>query len=372
MLKQSNQASANALSLNLLTTWVTRYLPNLGLIPSSLRSHFEARISVVISPQSREITRNKILKNLSSNCAFAGLQAQKLMMEGNLPLVFNEAKELGEEINNIYEYLLQCYVDDFVFSPVLEKFQSIDSQASRKDVAAKILPAFDRLMKGLEPSLIRLQKKHLQSNNLRAIGFLTTQLHLTRKRVLDGLDAYERIWLSPYLQLTEELVCMPWRRICEAAKRGYSRQAEMGMVEMMLPKAESIALNVYQRAMRTYSTHISRQGWIHSEAVQRSSLRDLNMFQAYIWLVVLERNLSVIENELLPLCLLVFPCSDVRWQLVESGIKWLCEDIQTHLNPQQRVLFSYYAKLIQSRFSEANPDQVDIKEIHRLLQRQVA
>lgn len=368
------KASARPTDWNsdLLTIWLARYLPKLGLIPTSLRSHFEERVAVAISIEARQLTQTKILDNLTSHCAMSGVQAQQLMMAANMPLKILEAKKISLQISAIYQYLMDAYVQDFIFSPVLDYLHSIDLAQSKQTVALKILPAFHRLMMGLEPLLDGLQTMSLESQNRRAIGFLTTQIHLSRQRILRCLDAYERIWLSPYLQLTEELLCMPWQRVCTAANQHSSNSPMAVIVTKMLPMAESIATSVYQRALRAYPNHISRQGRIQSDAVQTSSIRDLSMFQTYIWLALLEGNLSVIEYELLPLCLLVFPCSNVRWQFVQNGIKWLGEEISMHLTSQERLIFSSYIQPIQAMFRQANPEQADITEINRFLSAQLS
>jgi hypothetical protein len=44
----------------------------------------------------------------------------------------------------------------------------------------------------------QLQNIHIASENHRAIGFLTTQMHLTRQTVMDRLDASGKMWLSSF------------------------------------------------------------------------------------------------------------------------------------------------------------------------------
>jgi hypothetical protein len=365
---QLSQSAVSDLDSNLLTIWMTRYLPDLGLIPTALRVHFEDRLSVVISPDARRTTQQKILEYLVTDCAFAGIQAQGLMLEADQPLPIKEAKELGLKVADVYRLMLDYYVEDFVFTPVLQSLYTIDSENGKQTAAQAILPAFHRLMEAVEPMLYKLQEIHYNSENQRAIGFLTTQLHLTRQRVLDHLTAYERIWLLPYLQLTEELVCMPWRRICQAAQNSLVKPQTSLVVQTMLPQANEIAKTVYQKAIRTFPNHISRQGRIQSHSVERSSVRDLNMFQSYIWLAVLEGKLEVIENELLPLCLLVFPCANVQWQFVRQGIAWLMEEIQTQLDPAYQTHFqNCYAEPIKQLFAQAGSHRLDVSDVRSRL-----
>jgi hypothetical protein len=93
------------------------------------------------------------------------------------------------------------------------------------------------------------------------------------------------------------------------------------------------------------------------------------MFQAYIWLCVLEGNLSVVKGELLPLCLLVFPAVDVKWVFVECGVLWLTREIQAHLSPEQSSLFVPYAQQIQQLFVAANPEETNEVAMHQVVQK---
>ncbi|MFG6099763.1 hypothetical protein D0962_30725 [Leptolyngbyaceae cyanobacterium CCMR0082] len=356
--------ASEKLNIDLLKIWLIRYLPKLGLISLQAHSHVKARLAVAVSAEARQETRRKVLGNLTAHCTMSGLRAQHLMMDSHMPLQILEAQKITHQIVAIYQYLMEAYVRDFVFAPVLHHLHTTDS---KQVVALQILPKFHQLMQGLAPLLKGLQSLISTSTNLRAIGFLSTQIHLSRQRILSRLDVYERIWLSPYLQLTEELLCMPWQRVCIAAGNHSSNSPAAALVTKMLPLTEPIASAVYHRALRTFPNHVSRQGCIQSDPVQTSSVRDLSMFQTYIWLSLLEGNISVIKNELLPLCLLVFPCSKVSWQFVQYGIQWLSEEIYLHLTSPETLMFSSYIKPIQRLFKQADPDQIDLVKVNSKL-----
>jgi hypothetical protein len=140
------------------------------------------------------------------------------------------------------------------------------------------------------------------------------------------------------------------------------------MVQKLLPKSQAIARVVYQKALLKFPSHTSRQGQIQGQRAQASCLRDFGMFQAYIWLCVLEDSLSVVKEELLPLCLLVFPTAKVQWVFVECAVSWIVEEIQSFLDEEQLKLFSPYADRIQQLFITANPNGVDEGAIHQAMQ----
>ncbi|MEM1253614.1 MAG: hypothetical protein AAGI69_14370 [Cyanobacteria bacterium P01_H01_bin.21] len=351
-------------NLELLTIWLTRYLPNLELIPCQVSDPIHGRFSVVISEEARQLTRKKVLVGLASYCTLSGLKAQQLMMpEADNSLRIIEAQKITNQVVAIYRYLIDAYTTDFLFVPLLKHLNAVGSDQSKQIVVLKILPAFNRLMRGLAPLLKGLKKIAKASKQLRTIGFLTTQIHLSRQRILNRLSLYERIWLAPYFQLAEELLCIPWQRVCEAASQYSPHSSVAAVVTKMLPMTDAIAMAVYQRVLRVYPRHTSRQGHIQSVAVQTSMIRDLNKFQLYIWLSLLENNLSVIRRELLPLSVLVLPCSDVCWQLVQHCIQWLGEEIHPYLTPHETLMVSSYIKPIQRLFKQTSPEQIDLAEI---------
>jgi hypothetical protein len=99
--------------------------------------------------------------------------------------------------------------------------------------------------------------------------------------------------------------------------------------------SQDIAQSVYNRALQTYSHHRSRRGSLSDPDITASTLRDLNMFQAYLWLCILEGNMSAIEQELLPLCVAVFLSIGVKWELVEAMLQSLETEIHARVDSQQ-------------------------------------
>ncbi|MBE9066010.1 hypothetical protein IQ260_05025 [Leptolyngbya cf. ectocarpi LEGE 11479] len=337
-------------------------MPNLALLPKPLRGHLESRINTIKSVDARKSTQVKVLEKLQVDCDAAVLEAQEMIVETEVPADVSEAEKTASQVVAIYQYLMNAYVDNFIFLPILDYLHTIETDKSKQAASLKILPKFNHLMNGLEPLIQGLRVVLTESKNPRAIGYLTTQLHLSRQKILSRLDAYERLWLTPYIQLTEELICMPWPRVC-AATNHYSPQAKTvtTIITKVLPRTELIAANVYKKMQQAYPNHVSRRGRIQSSGVEASSLRDLNMFQTYIWLALLEDDVSVIKHELLPLCLIVFPCSQVDWRLVQKSLQWLGEEISTHLDEKEAQIFSSYFRPIQVIFARnVNPEQIDV------------
>ncbi len=75
------------------------------------------------------------------------------------------------------------------------------------------------------------------------------------------------------------------------------------------------------------------------------------MFQGYLWLCVLEKSLDVVEQELLPLCQMVFPCVEIKGELVEAILQLLCETILTRVDSEQKFSVKSYTLAIQQIFT---------------------
>lgn len=349
------QAAGTDTNNELLKIWVARYLPNLGAISSPVRYHVEQRLRLAIAENSRRSTTEKLDQHLASDCVLARVDTQQLLVEAGINVDAWELQNLSFQIHSIYEALINGYRESFIFSPIVEYLHTIDAEASQLEAAELIILRFESLLHVISPMLRELKAVYFSSVNQHLIGFMTTHIHFTRQRLLSHLSTDEIIWLAPYLQLLDELICMPWQHICSVTAAAGHRPEAIALVKRMMPKVSSISALTYQKALQTFPTHTSYQGRIQSAPVQQSSLRDLSMFQAYIWLSILENSSSVIEKKLLPICLQVFPLTRVNWELVIFAITTITDIIQEQLTSVEEKLFATHADQIKALFVNAQP-----------------
>lgn len=83
-----------------------------------------------------------------------------------------------------------------------------------------------------------------------------------------------------------------------------------------------------------------------------STIRDLQMFQSYLWLCVLEGNMASVEQALLPLCQMVFPSVNVAWDLVKQVLKLLVDELMTRVDLEQKRLLLPSTQAMQQLFSD--------------------
>jgi hypothetical protein len=127
-------------SNQLLKIWIARYLPDLGLIPNHLRDHFAERLNKVTTVAARQKTAHKILDTLAADCDLAAIQAQEFMAKANLPLTLKETREFGLQIREIYWLLMTCYVEDFIFSPIVTTQAAAEEEEGSLRTAQPVHP----------------------------------------------------------------------------------------------------------------------------------------------------------------------------------------------------------------------------------------
>jgi hypothetical protein len=291
------------------------------------------------------------------NCKCAGIQTSVLF--SYIPNIVNlpESQGIARAAGEVYEKVLEVYQAQSP-PPALQvanpQAEMIDFSTNVQASAAKLglsVSQVKQLATVLEPVLLEFQKQHLSSPDRRAVGFLSTQFHLSSKLVLNRLTLPEQVLVSPYFKFVEEQVCIPWQRVCAAAGKHELDSQNLALVQQLLPKSQSIAEAVYQKATRLYPNHRSRRGDLGNREVKLSTIRDLQMFQGYLSLCVLEESMASVQDELLPLCIMVFPAVDVSWEFVEQMTRLLIDEVLVRVSNEYKSLLVPYTTAMQQLFS---------------------
>lgn len=355
--KLSNNTSVNSL----VELWAARYFPDLLILSSE-----EGRIAVtglveVASPEGRAKTVAKLKRLIQINCECAGIKTNALF--SYIPNVVNltESSRIAKFVAEVYEKALEIYQQQSVsLAPIATtsrpfantiNFSTNVNVATKWAMPALEMPAMEQLATALEPVLQQLRTQHMAACDPRTIGFITTQFHFSTKLVLAKLTLPEQVLLSPYFKFIEEQVCIPLQRVCSAAAKYSFDSPELTVVRQLLPACRDIASTVYRKAAKLYPNHYSRRGGLNKPVVADSTIRDLEMFQVYLWLCVLEGNMAAVEQELRPLCIMVFPSVDVTWELVEQMLRLLMDELMECVQPQHKKLLLPYTQAMQQLFS---------------------
>jgi hypothetical protein len=343
MLKTSQSVKTPTVD-RLLNLWAQRYTVDLPSVSLEKGASFESLLKAS-SPEGRALTAIKLKDNvLDINCNMAWIQTKTLYSYIPNILDLNEARRITQFAFRVYRKLLEIY-----------KKQSINTdyfsaESNGNSLTLWAIPAVEELAYALEPILMVFQEQHIASKDWRALGFLTTQLNFSNSLILKKLTPAEKVLLASYLNFVEEQVAMPWQRVCHKSAKYKLNSPEFIIVEQMLPKARDIAESVYNRLGELLPNHRSRRGTLSDSGVKHSCLRDLNMFQAYLWLCFLEKSMAPFEEELLPLCQMVVEGVEIKWEMTEKWCQVLADEVISRVNPEQKALLLPYAERMHEIF----------------------
>jgi hypothetical protein len=325
----------------LLNLWAERYTLDLNQASSSnLKTH--STLLEKASSQGRAVTAKKLKDNiLNVNCQMGWIQTKTLYAYIPNVLDLVEARRITQFAFRVYKKLIEVYQ---------KQLPQEDETLTNQWLSVFGMPAVYELAYALEPTLLIFQEQHIASKDWRALGFMTTQLNFTNKLITKKLEPSERILLAPYLKFVEEQVAIPWQRVCAAGAYYTPSSAEFRLVEEMLPQAPSIAQAAYKRLLELLPDYRSRRGHLDDEDIAHSCIRDLSMFQAYLWLCLFEKSVVSVQQELLPLCAMVVEGVNIKWELTEKWWQVLTEEIFSRITPQAQELILPYTQQIQELF----------------------
>lgn len=334
----------------LIDLWSARYYLQFEPDFFAQNPYFYQKMTNAASPQGRAVTVAKLRPSLVNvNCELASIQTRSLYEYIPDVLQMTEAKQLAEFASRVYIKLLDFYQYAGLTTVFLQQPFSIPHESAP---IAWGLPDVTELAYVLEPILMRVQHQYQISHDWRTLGFLTTIFNFTNHLLLEKLDEVERLLMTPYFKFVEEQVALPWQRVCAAAAPHLDTSPAFLVVEQLFPQAQEIAELLYQRLVEKCPHSISRRGKLTHPGVRHSCIRDFNMFQAYILLCILERNIAVIEQELLALCIMVINSIEVAWEVTEQWNQMLVDELLNRVNDEQRSLLLPYTQGLQQAFNK--------------------
>ncbi|MBD3884490.1 hypothetical protein IFO70_22365 [Phormidium tenue FACHB-886] len=329
--------------------WSERYTPDLFSLAPTQDSWVFRELVEASSLQGRAATIAKLQESLVNlNCQLAVIQAKALYEYISNVVNLREARQLTDFAFQIYIKLLQIYQQPSAISTF--PMDKLWANSAYPPISAWGIPNIEDFAKVIEPALIALQKQHVASIDWRALGFMTTQLNFTNKLLLQRLTLVEQALINPYFKFVEEQAAIPWQRVCAAAAKHELDSPAFLLVEQMMPFSTDIARTVYQELAQQFPEYRSRRGGLDNQDVARSCLRDLEMFQAYLWLSVLEDNMMPIKQELVTLCVMVVETVEVKWELTSQWNQLLIDEINSRITPDQQAFLQPYVEGLKQSF----------------------
>lgn len=321
---QSQPAAGNLHSLAVL--WARKYYLSVTSQNEEKQQNAE-NLTETNSKPGRSRTSNKLMQNLTLASAKGWaltetLLSKEIRRHGINPDLINPL-EIAADIRNLYEKALDAYA---------------------AGVSAQRLSVLVAKYCG------KVRKKYT-INDPRAIGFVSMQFHHTGQKLLEWLSESEQQLFAPYLKVMDDHMYMPLQAAYEAAAEHEIDSPLLLAVQNLLPISTTIAYEVCQSVSRQHPGYQSYSGALTAEKVKISSIRDVEMFQVYLCLCVLDRNIRSVQQQLFPLCVMLYPCLKVSWKLVQEMLLFMSWEIQERLPLQHVPIFLPYLRTFSEMFS---------------------
>jgi hypothetical protein len=337
--------------------WAKKYVQNLQADTGVSENNKTLNLAEIVSPAGREKTTQKITESLRTVSAKAWNQTEALLAEQVKlhsidPSIINPW-EIAADSFSIYEKALEVYTQKATPRPLALVVQLAQEgnplyQQALETYTEQVAPNQLATVVGADIGAIR---KKYTSKDPRVIGFVTMQFHYTSQMLLEQLDPIERSLIGAYFKVIDDHLYMPLQRAYEAAAEHDYNSTVMSAVRKLLPVSTQIAKNICQKVIELYPNYRCMSGVLSDPVVKISSIRDVEMFQVYLWVCALEGNIAAVQQELFPLCLMLYPTLNVQWDIVRKMLLLLQQEIETYLTPEQNNTLIPYTQALRQMFS---------------------
>ncbi len=312
---------------SLAVLWARKYYLSVAANQAPEQPQPDQNLTETASIESRKITADKLVKHLNLASAKAWSLTETLLSEEmqrhNIDPELINPLEIATDTRELFYKALDAY-------------------------ASGVPP--QRLSVMVGKNCGRVRKKYT-SVDPRAIGFVSMQFHYTGQKLLEWLSPDDQKVFAPYLKVMDDHMYMPLQAAYEAAAEHEIDSPLLLAVQNLLPISTTIAYEVCQSVSRQHPGYQSYSGALTAEKVKISSIRDVEMFQVYLCLCVLDRNIRSVQQQLFPLCVMLYPCLKVSWKLVQEMLLFMSWEIQERLPLQHVPIFLPYLRTFSEMFS---------------------
>lgn len=312
---------------SLAALWARKYFISVKPTDEQVTSPNSDSLKEVNSQEGRERTAEKLIQNLTLASAQAWSLTEQLLSE--------EVRRHG--------------IDPGLINP-------LEIAADTRELFQKVLKAYSESATPPKLSVIvgkdfgRVRQKYT-SVDRRAIGFVSMQFHYTGQMLLQWLSLGEQMLWTPYLKVMDDHMYMPLQAAYEAAAKHSYESPAIAAVQELLPVSSKIAVSVCRQICRQHPNYRSHSGPLSEITVRTASIRDVEMFQVYLCLCVLEEDIHSVQQELFPLCVMLYPRLQVSWKLVQDMLKHLGWDMHDQLPAENMATFLPYLRTLTEMFS---------------------
>jgi hypothetical protein len=307
--------------------WGKRYVSNLLNYSQLLNNRDRDRLSEVASLEGRAQTASKLMASLNFASAQAwskteGLLTTEVQRHGITPH-YIDPWQIARNSHTLFEKVLNVY----------------HAGKAPQSLATVIGPECGRV------------RTTFSSNDPRVLGFVSMQIHYTGQKLLHSLSSAEKSLIEDYFKVLDDHLYMPLQRAYDAAAQHDSNSSALQAVQTLLPQSSAIAQDICNHVIQEVGSYSSLSGSLANSSVVVSSIRDVEMFQIYLCVCILENKIASFQEELFPLCLMLYPPLKVQWWLVRTLVDLLEQAINIHLTVEQMAHFRPYLSVMQELFA---------------------
>jgi hypothetical protein len=200
------------------------------------------------------------------------------------------------------------------------------------------------------PDIARIRKKYTQ-NDPRVIGVVSMQFHYTSILLKNQLSPIEKTLLANCFQVIDDHLYMPLHRAYDAAAKRPDNDPALLVVKCLINCSSEISDRIVERVAQMYPTYKTYSGVLSDPMVRISSRRDAEMFQIYLFVCLLEGSFSIIEDELFPLCIMLYPKLKVHWELIRQMLQIFGQEANAQLGDHLFAVMTPYLQSLRAMFS---------------------
>ena len=346
-----DSATGNSVS-TLANIWAKKYIQNLQ-VDSPKQELKSNDLTEILSSERRAATAANLLQSLRFSSAQAWAKTENLLMgqlrSHGISADLIDPWQIATDSRFLLEQALQVYTEN-ADTRVLEIDFCVDGQNLNLTSYTQ-LPRVGQLSVAIASNVGNIRKKYTAIDP-RTIGFVSMQFHYSGQMLLNLLPPLEKLVVNSYLKVIDDHLYMPLQRAYEAAGNLEYDDLRLESVRHLLTLTSEIARQVSQKTLIMHSDYQCHSGVLGSSQVQISSLRDIEMFQVYLCLCVLEKSVAAIQQELFPLCVMLYPPLKVSWGLVRTLLRLLHQEMHNHLDEQYVRVFEPYLRALAEMFGD--------------------
>ena len=347
--------------------WAKKYLQNLQVDEHKEQTNDAISLKEVVSQAGREKTAYQLMESLRSVSAKAWNKTEALLSaevkrHSIKPSLINPW-EIAADSFNIYQKALDIYIKQAPLRQLSMVMRLARESESLSEKALEIYTeqvAPSQLASVISANVSAMRNKY-SKDDPRVIGFVSMKFHYTSQMLLEPLSPLEQSLVGAYFKVIDDHLYMPLQRAYSAAAKHDYDSPALSAVQQLLPASTEIAKKIYQRVVEIYPTYRCHTGLLSDSVVKTSSIRDVEMFQVYLWVCALEGNISAIQQELFPLCVMLYPTLKVQWELIRQMLHLLGQEMSLRLTPEQADTLMPYFQVLWQMFSPEVFGEVDLQ-----------